>query len=69
MIRDRPLEGNFLWLADIQEQFRESLYIDLIHYSPKFLKELATRIDSRLTELGLDNQALQAHRDNSDPRK
>ncbi len=69
MIRDRPLEGNFLWLADIQEQSGESLYIDLIHYSPAFLKELATQIDSRLTELGLYDQALQPRYDSVGPRR
>jgi len=69
LIRDRPLEGNFLWLADIQEQSREPLYIDLIHYSPMFLKELATQIDSRLTELGLYDQALQLRYDSAGPRR
>jgi hypothetical protein len=65
MIHDRPLGGNFLWLADIQEQSRESLYIDLIHYSPPFLKELATHIDSQLAELGLYDQAVQPRYDNA----
>ena len=69
MIRDRPLEGNFLWLADIQERSRESLYIDLIHYSPEFLKKLATQIDRRLMEQDLYDQVLRPRYDSTGPRR
>ena len=69
MIRDRHLEGNFLWLADIQERSRESLYIDLIHYSPEFLKKLATQIDRRLMEQDLYDQVLRPRYDSTGPRR
>src|SRR5204863_201606 len=69
MIRDRPLEGNFLWLADIQERSRESLYIDLIHYSPEFLKKLATHIDRRLMEQDLYDQVLRPCYHSTGPRR
>jgi len=35
---------NVLWLADIQQNKRENLYVDSIHYTPAFSKEIAGRI-------------------------
>ena len=51
-IQERPQDysNNFLWLADIQEGRKESLYVDGIHYSSKFSKELAARIGRFLLE-------------------
>jgi hypothetical protein len=40
-----------IWAADIQENLREPLYVDLVHYSPKlseiFAAEIARQIDRR----------------------
>lgn len=35
------LGGDFLWLADIQEDRREPLYMDAVHYTAKFSREIA----------------------------
>ncbi|MGH9175882.1 MAG: hypothetical protein ACRD1H_16070, partial [Vicinamibacterales bacterium] len=37
-------QQNFLWLADIQENKRENLYVDRIHYSAAFSREIAAHI-------------------------
>jgi len=41
---------NFLWLADIQEDRRENLYIDVIHYTAAFNKDIAAYICAFLAE-------------------
>jgi lysophospholipase L1-like esterase len=41
---------NFLWCADIQEGLKEPLYVDNMHYSPKFSQVLAATIADRLVE-------------------
>ena len=38
------LGGNVLWLADMQENKRENLYVDSLHYSSAFSKEIAGKI-------------------------
>lgn len=40
------LEGqqNFLWLADMQEDRRENLYVDRIHYSAAFSRDIASQL-------------------------
>ena len=38
------LGGNILWLADMQENKRENLYVDSLHYSSAFSKEIAGKI-------------------------
>ena len=40
----REREHDFLWLADMQENARENLYVDRIHYNAKFSGEIAGRI-------------------------
>jgi hypothetical protein len=37
-------QNDFLWLADIQENVRENLYVDEFHYTPPFMKEIAVHI-------------------------
>ncbi|MEQ1573337.1 MAG: hypothetical protein ABL993_03745 [Vicinamibacterales bacterium] len=37
-------QGNFLWLADMQEDVRENLYVDRVHYTAKASGEIARRI-------------------------
>ena len=44
--------NNFLWLADIQEERRENLYVDEIHYTAAFNKDIAARICGFLREKG-----------------
>lgn len=41
-------QGNFFWLADIQEARRENLYVDRIHYSAAFSGDIAGEIQRRL---------------------
>ena len=38
------LGPNLLWLADMQQDRHEDLYVDAIHYSPAFSREIAGRI-------------------------
>jgi len=40
------LGDDTLWLADIQQEKHESLYVDAVHYSAPFSRELAERICS-----------------------
>jgi hypothetical protein len=42
--RNRITGTRFLWLADIQEQKQENLYIDRVHYTAAFSREIARRI-------------------------
>jgi hypothetical protein len=55
MARSRPeLErgDNFLWLADMQEAKHENLYVDDVHYTASFTKEIAGRIYGFLLQKG-----------------
>jgi len=38
------LGSNLLWLADMQQDKRENLYVDAVHYTAAFSKEIAGRI-------------------------
>ncbi len=38
------LGTDVLWLADMQENARENLYVDSVHYTAAFSKEIAGRI-------------------------
>jgi hypothetical protein len=42
--------GNFLWLADIQQGRRESLYVDGVHYTSAFSREIASHLRSKLVQ-------------------
>ncbi len=44
-VRDHPIGGNFVWLADVQEDLHEPLYVDIVHYAPRFPARLAALID------------------------
>ena len=46
------LGPNVLWLADLQQDRREYLYVDSVHYNAAFSKEIAARI---CTFLGQSN--------------
>ena len=53
MSAERPaLEapGDFLWLADMQEDVQENLYVDRIHYSARMSRDIAARIVGFLRE-------------------
>jgi hypothetical protein len=45
--------SNFLWLADIQANRCENLYVDRVHYSAKFSQEIADEILKFLRGRGL----------------
>ena len=49
-IRKNNLGKNFLWLADIQENVKKPLYVDIDHYSGEFSQDIAKRIYNFLTE-------------------
>jgi hypothetical protein len=54
-VRTHPLGPNFVWCADIQEDLRELLYVDQVHYAPSMSQRIARCIadairDRRLTE-------------------
>ncbi len=49
-IRKNNLGKNFLWLADIQENVKKPLYVDIDHYSGDFSSDIAKRIYNFLTE-------------------
>jgi len=51
--RDKDFSGNqFLWLADMQRDRTDSLYVDADHYTPGFSKEIATLIARHLVVHG-----------------
>jgi hypothetical protein len=52
-LRDEGKLGpDFLWLADLQQDKRENLYVDNIHYNAPFSKEIAAQIYSYLRARG-----------------
>jgi hypothetical protein len=50
LIRENPLDDNFLWSANIQNDAKEPLYVDMLHYSGGFSKQIATVIADWLVE-------------------
>lgn len=47
-IKKNDIGENFLWLADMQEELKKPLYIDIDHYSPWMSKEIAMKISDFL---------------------
>ena len=47
-IKQHPLSDNFIWFADMQKDSKEPLYIDKLHYSASFSKQIASAIASHL---------------------
>jgi len=43
-VRAEDMGSNFLWLADIQVGRDENLYVDAVHYTASFSRELADRL-------------------------
>lgn len=46
----KSVGGNFFWLADMQKDLREPLYIDQVHYSPRFSHLIAEQIADVVVE-------------------
>jgi len=53
LLENTPLGNNFLWLADIQKDEKEPLYVDKVHYSARFSKQIAIAIADLLFERSL----------------
>lgn len=53
LLKDNPLQENFLWCANIQTHFQEALYVDSIHYSPRMSRIFAYAISSMLLKRDL----------------
>ena len=47
-IKQHPLGDNFFWCADMQKDSTEPLYIDKLHYSASFSKQIANAIAGQL---------------------
>jgi hypothetical protein len=50
-VRDHSLGADFVWLADVQQDATEPLYVDIVHYAPPFLARLAQLIDEHVGPL------------------
>jgi hypothetical protein len=57
MRADGKLDGNVLWLADMQKDKRENLYVDHWHYTAPFSREIAARICASLADSGVSQPA------------
>lgn len=53
LLQETPLGDNFLWCADIQKDKTVPLYVDKVHYSESFSKELAIEIANLITNRSL----------------
>jgi hypothetical protein len=47
------LPPDVLWLDAIQEERRESLYVDAVHYTAEFSREIAGRIADYIVSRGV----------------
>ncbi|MDD3473405.1 MAG: SGNH/GDSL hydrolase family protein [Syntrophaceae bacterium] len=45
--------SNFLWLADMQLDLKEPLYVDAVHYSARMCEMMACRISEKIIQEGL----------------
>jgi hypothetical protein len=48
-----PSDVHFLWLAGLQHDLREPLYVDKVHYTAQFSKTIAESIGAELIRRGL----------------
>ena len=60
------LDSNVLWLADMQEDKRENLYVDNVHYNAAFSKEIAERIYTFIRETEGETHSLAASKCKAD---
>jgi hypothetical protein len=42
--------SNFVWCADLQENLREPLYVDAVHYTASFSQTIAREISRAVVE-------------------
>ena len=49
-VSSHTMPGDFLWLADMQRDLPGMLYVDIVHYSGRMSKEVASRIASGLRD-------------------
>jgi hypothetical protein len=49
ILREQGRPRNFLWLADMQADAKEALYVDQVHYNPRMNGLIASRIAEALT--------------------
>jgi hypothetical protein len=47
-LKDSDLGSNFLWIADMQTELKEPLYVSAFHYSPKMSALIAQSIGAQL---------------------
>jgi hypothetical protein len=52
MLATKPAGDNFIWCADIQQELKEPLYVDSIHYTAAMSDRLARYIVAVLSERG-----------------
>jgi hypothetical protein len=49
-VKEGAAGANFLWCADLQEGAKEGLYVDWVHYSAKFCRDVAAAVGRFLVE-------------------
>ena len=52
LVEQDRLGANFLWCADIQKDQQGPLYVDVVHYSAQFSKQIAACISDLVLERG-----------------
>lgn len=50
--KDHDMGRNFIWCADMQEDAKGPLYVDLVHYSPRVSDMVAGEILAGMKERG-----------------
>ncbi len=53
LYKEQEFGNNFLWVADIQENLQQALYVDKVHYSAEMSELLAETICDLILERGL----------------
>jgi hypothetical protein len=60
-VEEHPMGNDFLWSADMQENRREPLYVDTVHYSMAMAEDLAERIVELMEQRDLLNAFRRVH--------
>jgi len=53
LLEEKPLPPSFLWLAELQRGRAEPLYVDQVHYTAAFSRDLANAIAAEIEAIGL----------------
>ena len=61
-VKSQSMGDNFLYLADMQENLKEPVYVDAFHYSAKMSKQIAERIGTAVIERGMLNRRVSSSR-------